>query len=198
MGEHRSGTTCEQIVVPAENAIPFPETMTFEQAASVPLVFVTAWRMMVTRGRLRAGETVLILGASAGVGIACIQIAKVAGARVLAAASTPEKLAVCRELEADVLIDTTNEDFVKRVRAETGKRGVDMVVDYVGKDTWAGSIKSLARGGRLVTCGATTGYNPEEDLRHVFYRQLEIIGSTMGTRADMLTVLGLISPRSAP
>jgi NADPH2:quinone reductase len=192
MGEHRSGTTCEQIVVPAENAIPFPETMTFEQAASVPLVFVTAWRMMVTRGRLRAGETVLILGASAGVGIACIQIAKVAGARVLAAASTPEKLAVCRELGADVLIDTTNEDFVKRVRAETGKRGVDMVVDYVGKDTWAGSIKSLARGGRLVTCGATTGYNPEEDLRHVFYRQLEIIGSTMGTRADMLTVLGLI------
>jgi NADPH2:quinone reductase len=148
--------------------------------------------MLVSRGRLRAGEDVLVLGASAGVGIACIQIAKVAGARVFAAASSAEKLALCRELGADVLIDTSQEDFARRVRAETGKRGVDVVVDYVGRDTWVNSLKSLARGGRLVTCGATTGYNPEEDLRHVFYRQLEIIGSTMGSHAELMAALKLI------
>jgi NADPH:quinone reductase-like Zn-dependent oxidoreductase len=192
IGEMTSGTMCEEIVVPARNAVPIPDTMTFEDAASIPLVFVTAWRMLVSRGRLRAGEDVLVLGASAGVGIACIQIAKVAGARVFAAASSAEKLALCRELGADVLIDTSQEDFARRVRAETGKRGVDVVVDYVGRDTWVNSLKSLARGGRLVTCGATTGYNPEEDLRHVFYRQLEIIGSTMGSHAELMAALKLI------
>ncbi|MDH4337015.1 MAG: zinc-binding dehydrogenase [Candidatus Krumholzibacteria bacterium] len=192
IGEHASGTTCEQIVVPAPNAISIPDSMSFEEAASIPLVFVTAWRMLITRGRLRAGEDVLVLGASAGVGIACIQIARVAGARVFAAASSPEKLELCRELGADVLIDTSREDFARRVREVTAKRGVDVVVDYVGRDTWLGSLKSLARGGRLVTCGATTGYNPEEDLRHIFYRQLEIIGSTTGSRGELMAALKLI------
>lgn len=192
IGEMTSGTMCDEIVVPAQNAIPIPDTMTFVAAASLPLVFVTAWRMLITRGRLCAGEDVLILGAAAGVGIACIQIAKVAGARVFAAASSAEKLAVCRELGADVLIDTSREEFVRRVRDETGKRGVDVVVDYVGRDTWVNSLKSLVRGGRLVTCGATTGYNPEEDLRHVFYRQLEIIGSTMGSRNELMAALRLV------
>ncbi|HEU4364278.1 MAG TPA: zinc-binding dehydrogenase [Candidatus Krumholzibacteria bacterium] len=192
IGEMTSGTMCEEIVVPAANAIPIPDTMTFVEAASLPLVFVTAWRMLVTRGRLRAGEDVLILGAAAGVGIACIQIAKVAGARVFAAASSAEKLDVCRSLGADVLIDTSREDFARRIREETGRRGVDVVVDYVGRDTWVNSLKSLARGGRLVTCGATTGYNPEEDLRHVFYRQLEIIGSTMGSRNELMAALKLV------
>ncbi len=192
VGENTSGTCCEQIVIPAENAIPIPDSMSFVDAASVPLVFVTAWRMLVTRGRLRAGEDVLVLGASAGVGIACIQIAKVAGARVFAAASSAEKLALAKSLGADVLIDYAKEDFVKRVRDETGKRGVDVVVDYVGKETWVKSLRSLSRGGRLVTCGATTGYNPEDDLRHIFFRQLEVIGSTMGSKNELMAPLKLI------
>jgi NADPH:quinone reductase-like Zn-dependent oxidoreductase len=192
VGETTSGACCEQIVIPAENAIPIPDTMSFVDAASIPMVFITAWRMLITRGRLRAGEDVLILGATAGVGIACIQIAKVAGARVFAAASSPEKLALAKQLGADVLIDYAREDFAKRIREETGKRGVDVVVDYIGKETWVKSLRSLARGGRLVTCGATTGYNPEEDLRHIFFRQLEVIGSTMGSRNELMAPLKLI------
>jgi NADPH2:quinone reductase len=192
IGETVSGTCCERIVVPVENAIPFPDTMSFEDAASLAMVFVTAWRMLITRARLRAAEDVLLLGASAGVGIACIQIAKVAGARVFAAAGSDEKLALCRELGADVLINYREEDFARRIRAETGKRGVDVVVDYIGKDTWERSIRSLSRGGRLVTCGATTGYAAETDLRHVFFRQLEIIGSTMGSRNELEAPLQLI------
>lgn len=192
VGEHTSGATCEQIVLPAENAILFPDTMTFEDAASVPLVFVTAWNMLIKRGRLKAGEDVLIHGASAGVGIACIQIAKVAGARVFAVASTDEKLALCKELGADVMIHGEKEDVVRRVKELTGRRGVDVVVDYVGKATWVKSLQALVRGGRLVTCGATTGYNPEEDLRHIFYRQLEVIGSTMGSRNELMAPLKLI------
>jgi NADPH:quinone reductase-like Zn-dependent oxidoreductase len=174
------------------NVIPVPDGITFEQAASIPLVFMTAWRMLITRGRLRPGEDVLILGASAGVGIAAIQIAKVAGARVFAAASTQEKLQLCRELGADILINYSREDFVSRVRTETGKRGVDVVIDYVGKETWVKSLRSLARGGRLLTCGATTGYDPQTDLRHIFYRQLQVIGSTMGSKNDLVAPLKLI------
>lgn len=192
IGETTQGTCCEKIVVPAINAIPIPDSLSFDDAASIPLVFLTAWRMMIKKGRLRAGESILILGASAGVGIAAIQIAKVAGARVLAAASTDEKLELCRALGADVLINYAKEDFVKRVRTVTGKRGVDVVIDYVGKETWVKSLKSLASGGRLLTCGATTGYDPQTDLRHIFYRQLEIIGSTMGSRNDLMAPLNLI------
>jgi NADPH:quinone reductase-like Zn-dependent oxidoreductase len=192
VGEHTDGTFCTEIVLPEQNAIAFPDTMSFEDAASLPLVFVTAWRMLITRGRLRAGETVLIHGASAGVGIACIQIAKAAGARVYAAASSDEKLALCRDLGADVLINGETEDVARRIREETARRGVDVVVDYVGKATWVKSLQSLVRGGRLVTCGATTGYNPEEDLRHVFYRQLEVIGSTMGSRNELMAPLRLV------
>ncbi len=192
IGETTQGTCCEKIVVPAINAIPIPDSLSFDDAASIPLVFLTAWRMMIKKGRLRAGESILILGASAGVGIAAIQIAKVAGARVLAAASTDEKLELCRALGADVLINYAKEDFVKRVRTVTGKRGVDVVIDYVGKETWVKSLKSLASGGRLLTCGATTGHDPQTDLRHIFYRQLEIIGSTMGSRNDLMAPLNLI------
>ena len=192
VGEHTDGTCCDEIALPAENAIPFPETMSFETAAALPLVFVTAWRMLITRARLRAGEDVLIHGAAAGVGVACIQIAKVAGARVFAVASSEEKLDLCRSLGADVLIHSEKEDVVKRVREATGRRGVDVVVDYVGKATWQRSLQCASRGGRVVTCGATTGYNPEEDLRHIFYRQLEVIGSTMGSRNELLAPLKLI------
>jgi len=192
IGETTPGTCCEYIVIPGENAVPIPDHLSFEDAASLALVFVTAWRMLITRGRLRAGEDVLILGASAGVGIACIQIAKIAGARVFAAAGTAEKLDMCRDLGADVLINYREEDFVKRIRKETNKRGVDICVDYVGKDTWVDSLRSLSRGGRLVTCGATTGYDPQTDLRHIFFRQLEIIGSTMGSLNELMAPLKLI------
>jgi len=192
IGETTDGTFCEKIAIPSVNAIPIADSMSFEEAASIPLVFLTAWRMLVSRGRVSAGEDVLILGASAGVGVAAIQIAKTVGARVLAAASTDEKLELCRELGADVLINYAQEDFVKRVRKETDKRGADVVVDYIGRDTWVNSLKSLVGGGRLLTCGATTGYDPQEDLRHVFYRQLEIIGSTMGGLNDLIKPLRLI------
>lgn len=192
LGEHRWGGCCEKVVVPSENVIPIPDELTWEQAAAVPLVFLTAWRMLITRGRLKPGEDVLILGAAAGVGTACIQVAKVAGARVLAAASGEEKLALCKELGADVLIDYTREDVVERVREITRKRGVDICVDYIGKDTWVDSLRSTSRGGRIVTCGATTGYDPRTDLRHIYYRQLEIIGSTMGSKNELLAPLKFI------
>ena len=192
VGELSNGTCCEKITVPADAAIPIPDSLSFEEAASIPLVFLTAWRMMITRGKLKPGEDVLILGAAAGVGSAAIQIAKTAGARVLAAASNKEKLDLCADLGADVLIDYTKEDFVKRVKEETSRRGVDVVVDYIGADTWVKSLRSLARGGRLLTCGATTGFTPQTDLRHIFYRQLEIIGSTMGSKNDLLSALKLV------
>lgn len=192
LGEQVRGACCGRISVPAVNAIPIPETLAFVDAAAVPLVFVTAWRMLITRGRLRPGETVLILGAAAGVGTACIQIAKTSGARVIACAAGKEKLDLCAELGADVLVDYSKEDFAKRAREETGKRGVDVCVDYVGRDTWAKSIRSLAAGGRLVTCGAASGHEAETDLRHVFFRQLEVIGSTMGSRNELLAPLKLI------
>jgi NADPH:quinone reductase-like Zn-dependent oxidoreductase len=192
LGEQVQGACCERLVVPAENAVAIPDTLSFTDAAAVPLVFVTAWRMLITRARLRPGEDVLILGGAAGVGTACIQIAKTAGARVFACASSREKLELCGELGADILIDYSKEDFVKRVREETGKRGVDVCVDYVGKDTWAKSLQSLTKGGRLVTCGATTGYDAATDLRQIFFRQLEVIGSTMGSKNDLLAPLSLI------
>ena len=192
LGEQVRGACCERISVPAVNAIPIPESFSFVDAAAVPLVFVTAWRMLITRGRVRAGETVLVLGAAAGVGTACIQIAKVHGARVIACAAGREKLDLCAALGADVLVDYAKEDFVKRAREETGKRGVDVCVDYVGKDTWGGSIRSLAAGGRLLTCGAASGHDAVTDLRHVFFRQLEVIGSTMGSKDELLSALSLI------
>ena len=150
---------------------------------------LTAWRMLVVRGRLAPGEDVLVLGGAAGVGVMCIQIAKLMGCRVIAAASTEAKRALCTELGADVVIDYTAGDWAREVKAATGRRGVDVTVDFVGKATWAGSLKATTAGGRIVTCGATTGHDPTEDLRHVFFRQLSIIGSTMGSRADLAAAL---------
>ncbi len=192
IGEHVWGGCAEKLVVPEDNVIKIPGHFSYEEAAAVPMVFVTAWRMLVTRGKLRPAEDVLILGAAAGVGSACIQIAKGAGARVIAAASSDDKLEFCRELGADVLINYKDEDFLERVREETGKRGVDICVDYVGKATWVKSLRSLAKGGRLLTCGATTGYDPPTDLRYIFYNQLEVIGSTTGTRNELLAPLQLL------
>jgi len=191
-GEHRDGTDCQTVCVPRSAAIPIPDSLSFEEAAAAPLVFVTAWRMIITRGRLKPSEDVLIWSAGAGVGTTCVQFAKQVGARVIATASTDEKCSKLQALGADVVLNHAREDVVRKVREITGKRGVDLVVDYIGKDTWARSLSCLRRGGRLVTCGATSGYDPVEDLRQVFYRQLEIIGCTMGSNKELEDALRLL------
>jgi NADPH:quinone reductase-like Zn-dependent oxidoreductase len=191
-GEDKDGTDAELLAVPAENLIPIPDALSFEEAAAAPLVFLTAWRMLFSRGRLQPSEDVLIWSAGAGVGTTCVQFARHAGARVLATASTDDKCARLQALGADVVLNHTREDVVRRVREITGKRGVDLVVDYIGKDTWARSLQCARRGGRIVTCGATSGFDPAEDLRQVFFRQLEIIGCTMGNNKELRDALKLL------
>jgi NADPH:quinone reductase-like Zn-dependent oxidoreductase len=189
LGEHTDGCWVERVVLPASNLHSIPPAMTFEEAAAVPLVFLTAWRMLVSRARLRPGEDILVLGAGSGVGSAAIQIATLLGARVFATASTAEKRARALDLGASEVIDYTRGPFDKEIRRLTAKRGVDVVVDHVGAETWPQSLRSLARNGRLVTCGATSGFEATTDLRHVFFRQLQILGSTMGTRREMTEVV---------
>jgi NADPH:quinone reductase-like Zn-dependent oxidoreductase len=191
-GEHCDGTHAQRIAVPKSSLIPIPDSISFEEAAAAPLVFVTAWRMLFTRGRLRPPEDVLIWSAGAGVGTVCVQLAKTAGARVLATASSDEKCERLRALGADIVWNHAKEDVPKRVKELTGRRGADLVVDYIGKDTWAKSIACARRGGRIVTCGATSGHDPVEDLRHIFYRQLEVIGCTMGNNKELLDSLKLL------
>jgi NADPH:quinone reductase-like Zn-dependent oxidoreductase len=188
-GEHRDGAQTSTLCVPAENLIPIPYSLSFDEAAAAPLVYLTAWRMMITRGRLAPSEDILIWSAGAGVGIACLQLAQLSGARVIATASTDAKCARLRELGAHFVLNHTREDVVRRIKELTGKRGVDLVVDYVGKDTWGRSIQVVRRGGRIVTCGATSGYDPAEDLRQIFYRQIEIIGCTMGNNKELQDAL---------
>ena len=166
------------------NLRPIPEKLSFEEAAAFPLVFLTAWRMVVSKARLQRGETILILGIGGGVAIAALQIARLIGARAFVTSSSGEKLARARELGAEVLINHREKDFSREVWSITAKRGVDVVVDDVGAATWDRSIRSLARGGRLVTCGATSGPKPDQDLRRIFAKQITIYGSTMGTRQD--------------
>jgi NADPH:quinone reductase-like Zn-dependent oxidoreductase len=184
LGEHRDGTFAQAVVVPEVNLRPIPGAMSFEGAAAFPLVFLTAWRMVVGKARVRPGETVLILGIGGGVAIAAQQIAKHAGARVFVTSSSDHKLERARELGADVVINHKRVDFSKEVWTLTEKRGVDVVIDDVGAATWSGSIRALAKGGRLVTCGATSGPKPDEDIRRIFSKQITIYGSTMGTRHD--------------
>lgn len=190
-GEHTDGTDAQFIAVPRTSLIPIPDSMSFEEAAAAPLAFVTAWRMMISRGRLEPAEDVLIWSAGAGVGTVCLQLAIQAGARVIATASTDDKCERLRALGADVVLNHAREDVVKRVKDLTARRGVDLVVDYIGKDTWAKSLALARRGGRIVTCGATSGHDPAEDLRHIFYRQLEVIGCTMGNNQELQAALKL-------
>ncbi len=185
---------CAQFVKsPGVNALPIPEDMTFEEAAAFPLVFLTAWHMLVTRANLKPGEEVLILGAGSGVGSAAIQISKVMGARVIATAGSEVKLAKAKELGADVGLLHTNREWARDVKRLTKRRGVDVVFEHVGQDTWEESIKSLAVGGRLVTCGATTGYEGKIDIRVLFSRHLSILGSYMGSKSELYSVLELAS-----
>jgi 2-desacetyl-2-hydroxyethyl bacteriochlorophyllide A dehydrogenase len=192
IGEHRDGADAEFIVVPGRNIQGLPQNVTFETAAASALVFLTAWQMLVDKARVKQTEDVLVVGASSGVGTAGIQIAKMLGARVLATTSSEEKAARVREIGADEVINYKAESVFDRVRMLTARKGVDVVFDHIGASIWEENIKLLAKGGRLVTCGATSGYEAKTDLRYVFYKQLQILGSTMGRKGDLLTIMNLI------
>lgn len=185
-GEGGDGGLCEELVVPERDLLSIPEHLSFVQAASLPLSGLTAWQML-RKAQLQAGETALILGGTSGVGHLAIQIATAMGARVLATAGTPEKRMQCLELGAEQAFPhRDNAPFHRQVKAATGGAGADVVMEHIGAATWARSLKSLAWGGRLVTCGATTGAEVEINLRALFFKQQSLIGSTMGTRADLL------------
>ena len=188
LGETRDGTYAESVTVPAGNLIPIPDAIPFEEAAAIPLVFLTAWQMIVENAKVRPGETVVVLGAGSGVGTAAIQIARLHSARVIAVSGSAEKLSKARELGAEDGIDLSRSVLREEVRRLTGKRGADVIVDHVGLATWEQSVLSLARGGRLVTCGATTGADVPLNLRYVFFKNLSILGSTMGPRGSLQAV----------
>ncbi len=191
LGEHRDGVQAELIVVDEDRAVRMPTNVSFEEGAAIPLVYLTAWEMLVNKGGVRPGDTVLVIAASSGVGSAAVQIAKVHGARVLATAGTT-KLEKARALGADSVLDHYQQDVAKEVKAITGGRGVDIVVDHVGAATWQASLRCLAKGGRLILCGATTGPEVKMDLRFLFLRQQSILGSTMGSRGDLFRILQLV------
>lgn len=193
VGVHRYGCLAEAVSVPVETLFPLPSNLTYEEAASIPLVFQTAWHMLIDRAQLRVGEDVLIQAAGSGVGIAGIQIAKLIGARVFATASTDEKLEKAKQLGADVLINYKHKDFLDEIRRSTKKRGVDVILEHTGQENWEKNILSLARFGRLVTCGATSGADARMDLRFVYSRQLSILGSYMGGKRDLLDVLRFVN-----
>lgn len=186
------GGYAEYVKAPDVNVIPMPSGLSFEEAAAIPLVFLTAWHMLITRAKLKPAEDVLVLGAGSGVGSAAIQIAKVTGARVIATAGSEEKLAKARELGAHDVIQHSTQDIAAEVKRLTNRRGVDVVFEHVGEATWEHSVRSLAVGGRLVTCGATTGCEGKIDLRFLFTRQLSILGSFMGSKAELYSVLELV------
>ena len=190
LGNRVDGGNCELIAMPAVNVIPIPDSLDFNQAASVPLVFLTAWHMLVGRAAIRPGQTVLVLGAGSGVGIAAIQVAKLFHARVITTAGDEKKLDKARELGADHGINHYQQKISQEVRKLTDKEGVDIVIEHVGAATWDESVKCLKPGGILVTCGATTGPNVGFDLRFLFSRQLSLLGSYMGTMGELYEVLG--------
>jgi NADPH:quinone reductase-like Zn-dependent oxidoreductase len=191
-GERVEGGCAEYVKSPAVNVVPIPEKLSFEEAAAFPLVSLTAWHMLITRAGLKPTETVLVLGAGSGVGGAAIQIAKAAGARVIATAGSEEKLAKAREWGADAEINHSTQEIAVEVKRLTDRRGVDVVFEHVGQATWEQGIRSLTPGGRLVTCGATTGYDGKLDIRYLFTRQLSILGSFMGSKAELFCALELL------
>lgn len=193
LGYMVDGGCAEFVRCPEVNCMPYPENLDWVHAAAVPLVFLTAWHMLVHRAQLQPGETVLVLAAGSGVGSAAIQIAKFFGAQVIATAGNDEKIAKAKEIGADEVIHHFVMPIAKEVRRLTNNRGVDVVFEHVGAATWEESIKSLANAGRLVTCGATTGYDGKLDLRFLFTRQLSILGSYMGNKSELRTVLKLVA-----
>jgi len=189
LGNGIDGANCELIAVPAVRVIPIPDSLTFNDAASVPLVFLTAWHMLVGRAGIRPGQSVLVLGANSGVGIAGIQVAKFFNCQVITTAGDEHKMAKARELGADHVINHYQQKISDEVRTITNKQGVDIVLEHVGPATWDESIRSLKPSGNLVTCGATTGPQVGFDLRFLFSRQLSILGSYMGTMGELHEVL---------
>jgi NADPH:quinone reductase-like Zn-dependent oxidoreductase len=193
IGYRRPGGYAELVSAPGVNAIPKPKNLSWEEAAAIPLVTVTAWHMLVTRANVQPGEDVLVHAAGSGVGSIGIQIAKLRGARVIATASSAAKLAKAKELGADEVVNYSQDDWPKQVRALTDRKGVDVVFEHTGAATWPGSIAALKNGGRLVTCGATSGFDARTDLRQVFYRQLSLLGSFMGTKAELLAAMKFVA-----
>ena len=191
LGEHRDGTLAEYVVLPAANALPFPDTLDFAQAAALGVNHLTAWRMLVTKARLQPWETVLIFGIGGGVSLAGLQIAKMIGSRAIVTSRDDAKLERALQMGADDVVNGTRDDVAKRVLALTGGRGVDVVLENVGASVWPAALKSVVRGGRVVTCGATSGDQPGADLRRVFIRQLQIFGSTLGDLREFRELLGV-------
>lgn len=191
LGEHRDGTIAEYVVVPARNLAPVPADMSWSQAAAFPLATLTAWRMLTTRARLVSGEQVLIWGIGGGVALAALSIARHLGARTIVTSSSPAKLARAKALGAEVTLDHATQDVAREVRTLTGKRGVNVVVDSVGEKTWEQSLRCLARLGRLVTCGGTSGPMVTTDVRKLFWYQWSILGSTMGTDQEFREIVEL-------
>jgi len=198
LGEHVPGTLAEYVVVPEPNVAVIPQLpaphppLSFPEAAAFSLVALTAWRMLITRARLRPGETVLIWGAGGGVAGAALRIAKLAGAFVIVTSSSDDKLARARDLGADATLNHSQVDVAREVRALTGRRGADVVVEHVGEATWEQSLRALARGGRVVTCGGTTGSALTVDVRRLFWYQWDILGSTMGNAEEYREVVRLL------
>ena len=199
VGEHMDGTHAELIALPADYIYPLPNGLTFEQAAAFPLVFETAYRMLVTRGGLQEGEWVFVWGIGGGVATAAMQVAKALGARVIVTSSSDEKLARARELGADATVNHTDADVAAAVREATDGHGADIVVEHVGEATWKTSLQVAASGGRVAVCGATSGPNPPANLHRIWWKQLTVLGSTMGTQADFQAVYELVaSGRAEP
>jgi NADPH:quinone reductase-like Zn-dependent oxidoreductase len=191
LGEHTSGAAAEYVVVPESNLAKVPDPMPWDRAAAFSLATLTAWRMLTARARLRAGETVLIWGIGGGVAQAALQIAQLLGARSIVTSGKASKLDAARRLGADVVIDHSTTDVVVAVREQTGGLGADVVVDSVGQATWDRSLRALRRGGRLVTCGATTGPSASLDIRRLFWNQWTLLGSTMGSRREYREIVRL-------
>lgn len=195
LGENTQGGYSRHINVPDANVLPFPEGMSFTDAAAIPLCFLTAWQMVVRRAEVAPGDTVLVQAAGSGVSSAAIQIAKLRGARVIATAGSDEKCARAKELGVDHTINYATQDFVAECKQLTGKKGVDSVIEHVGGDVFVRSILATKWGGRVVTCGATTGFSPTIDLRQIFFRQVQVLGSTMGSKGDLFRILELVGQK---
>ncbi len=192
LGEHRPGTYAEHVVLPEVNLLPKPQGLSFVEAAAIPLTFLTAWQMVVDKLEVKPGDTVLVMAAGSGLGVAALQIAKLFGARVIATAGSEEKLRRAKELGADETVNYTHPDWPKEVRRLTGGKGVDKVVDHTGALYFEGVIKATANGGRIAVAGASSGYEGLLPFAHLFYRQLSLLGSTMASKSRLFPILRFV------